>query len=53
MQKLKIIFYLLALGKTFQIWEPKNFEKFKILQEKKLIKIDLNLKWETKQKGEL
>ena len=30
-----------GLGKTFQIWDPKNFEKFKILARKKLIKIDL------------
>ena len=29
-----------GLGKTFQIWEPKNFENLKLLQEKKLIKID-------------
>ena len=28
-------------GKTFQIWEPENFEKFKAVARKKLFKIDL------------
>ena len=53
MQKLKIMFYLLVLGKTFQIWEPKNFEKFKIVARKKAYQNRSNLKWETKQKGEM
>ena len=30
-----------GLGKTFQIWEPKNFEKFKTFARKKLFKTDL------------
>ena len=30
-----------GLGKTFQMWEPKNFEKFKVVARKKLFKIDL------------
>ena len=42
-----------GLGKTFQIWEPKNFEKFKIEARKKAYQNRSNLKWETKQKGEL
>ena len=52
MQKLKTIFYLLV-WKTFQIWEPKNFEKFKIVARKKAYQNRSNLKWENKQKGEL
>tara|TARA_B100000963_G_scaffold254768_1_gene223398 strand:+ start:235 stop:699 length:465 start_codon:yes stop_codon:yes gene_type:complete len=42
-----------GLGKTFQIWEPKNFDKFKIFARKKAFKNRSNLKWENKQKGEL
>ena len=42
-----------GLGKTFQIWEPKNFEKFKIVARKKAYQNRSNLKWESKQKGEL
>ena len=42
-----------GLGQTFQIWEPKNFEKFKIVARKKAYQNRSNLKWETKQKGEL
>ena len=37
-----------GLGKTFQIWEPKNFEKFKIVARKKAFQNRSNLKWETK-----
>ena len=42
-----------GLGKTFQIWEPVNFEKFKIIARKKAYQNRSNLKWENKQKGEL
>ena len=42
-----------GLGKTFQIWEPKNFEKFKIFARKKAFQNRSNLKWENKQKGEI
>ena len=42
-----------GLGKTFQIWEPQNFEKFKIVARKKAFQNRSNLKWENKQKGEL
>ena len=42
-----------GLGKTFQIWEPKNFAKFKVFARKKAFQNRSNLKWENKQKGEL
>ena len=42
-----------GLGKTFQIWEPKNFEKFKIQARKKSYQNRSSLKWENKQKGEI
>ena len=42
-----------GLGKTFQIWEPKTFEKFKLLARKKAYQNRSNLKWENKQKGEM
>ena len=38
--KLKNNVLFVGLGKTFQIWEPKNFEKFKMLTRKRLFKID-------------
>ena len=41
-----------GLGKTFQIWEPKIFDKFKIQARKKAYQNRSNLKWENKQKGE-
>ena len=39
-------------GKTFQIWEPKNFEKFRAFARKKAFQNRSNLKWENKKKGE-
>ena len=42
-----------GLGKTFQIWEPKNFEKFKNVARKKAFQNRSNLKWDNKQKGEI
>ena len=42
-----------GLGKTFQIWEPKIFEKFKLLARKNAYQNRSNLKWENKQKGEM
>jgi MraZ protein len=42
----------IGLGKTFQIWEPNNFEKFKIIARKKAYQNRSNLKWENKQKGD-
>ena len=37
-----------GLGRTFQIWEPTNFEKFKLLARKKAFQNRSNLKWENK-----
>jgi MraZ protein len=51
--KIKNNVLFVGLGKTFQIWEPKHFEKFKIIARKKAYQNRSNLKWETKQKGEL
>ena len=42
----------IGLGKTFQIWEPKLFEKFKNVARKKAYQNRSNLKWENKQKRE-
>ena len=39
-------------GKTFQIWEPKLFEKFKIQARKKANLNRASLKWETQFKKE-
>jgi MraZ protein len=43
--KEKMIF--VGQGKTFQIWEPKLFEKFKFLARKKANLNRASLKWET------
>ena len=51
--KIKSNILFVGLGQTFQIWEPKNFEKFKNIARKKAYQNRSNLKWETKQKGEL
>ena len=51
--KIKNNVLFVGLGKTFQIWEPNNFEKFKTLARKKAFKNRSNLKWDNKQKGEL
>ena len=37
-----------GLGRTFQIWEPTNFDKFKSLARKKAFQNRSNLKWENK-----
>ena len=50
--KIKNNILFVGLGKTFQIWEPKVFEKFKVEAKKKAFKNRENLKWENKQKGE-
>ena len=42
-----------GLGNTFQIWEPKNFMKFKAFARKKAFQNRSNLKWDNKQKGEV
>ncbi len=51
--KIKNNVLFVGLGKTFQIWEPKSFEKFKVVARKKAYQNRSNLKWENKQKGEL
>ena len=50
--KIKNNILFVGLGKTFQIWEPKIFEKFKIIARKKAYQNRSSLKWENKQKGE-
>ena len=50
--KIKDNILFVGLGKTFQIWDPKNFEKFRALARKKAFQNRSNLKWENKQKGE-
>jgi len=42
----------IGLGKTFQIWNSKNFNKFKTIARKKAFQNRSNLKWENKQKRE-
>ena len=51
--KIKSNVLFVGLGKTFLIWEPKNFEKFKAFARKKAFQNRSNLKWDNKQKGEL
>ena len=48
--KIKNNILFVGLGKTFQIWEPKIFEKFKITARKKAYQNRSNLKWENNQK---
>ena len=50
--KIKSSILFVGLGKTFQIWEPKSFEKFKIVARKKAYQNRSNLKWDNKQTGE-
>ena len=50
--KIKNSILFVGLGKTFQIWEPKSFEKFKITAKKKAYQNRSNLKWDNKQTGE-
>ena len=49
--KIKNNILFVGLGKTFQIWEPIIFEKFKITARKKSYQNRSSLKWENKQKG--
>ena len=41
-----------GLGKTFQIWDPNIFEKYKVDAKKKAFKNRNNLAWENKKKKE-
>ena len=50
--KIKNNILFVGLGKTFQIWEPKVFEKFKVVARKKAYQNRSNLRWENKQKRE-
>ena len=51
--KIKTSVLFVGLGKTFQLWEPKSFDKFKTFARKKAFQNRSNLKWDNKQKGEL
>ena len=46
--KIKNIMLFVGQGKTFQIWEPTTFEKFKVNARKKSNNNRANLKWEQK-----
>ena len=50
--KIKQTMLFVGQGATFQIWEPKLFEKFKIQARKKANLNRASLKWETKFKKE-
>ena len=50
--KIKNNILFVGLGKTFQIWEPKSFEKFKIVARKNAYQNRSNLKWDNKLTGE-
>lgn len=50
--KIKSNVLFVGLGKTFQIWEPNNYEKFKAFAKKKAFQNRSNLKWDNNQKGE-
>jgi len=51
--KIKNNILFVGLGKTFQMWDPKIFEKFKIVARKKAYQNRSKLKWENNQKGEI
>ena len=50
--KIKNTMLFVGQGKTFQIWEPKLFEKFKAQARKKANLNRASLKWETQFKKE-
>ena len=50
--KIKNSILFVGLGKTFQIWDPKSFEKFKIVARKKAYQNRSNLKWDNNLTGE-
>ena len=43
--KIKTDILFVGLGKTFQVWDPKNFEKFKSFARKKALQSRSTLKW--------
>ena len=44
--KIKNNILFVGQGKTFQIWEPTTFEKFKVIAKKKANLNRASLKWE-------
>ena len=50
--KIKSNILFVGLGKTFQIWEPNIFEKFKVMARKKVFQNRSNLKWDNQLKGD-
>ena len=50
--KIKDSILFVGLGKAFQIWEPKNFEKFKVVARKKAYQNRSSLKWDNNITGE-
>ena len=50
--KIKHTMLFVGQGKTFQIWEPKLFEKFKLQARRKANLLRSSLKWETQFKKE-
>ena len=44
--KIKTDILFVGLGKTFQVWDPKNFEKFKSFARKKALQSRSALKWD-------
>ena len=44
--KIKTDILFVGLGKTFQVWDPKNFEKFKSFARKKALQSRSTLKWD-------
>ena len=46
--KIKNSILFVGQGKTFQIWEPNNYEKFKVTAKRKSNIHRSSLKWETK-----
>ena len=50
--KIKNSMLFVGQGKTFQIWEPTIFEKFRVRASKKSNTLRSSLKWELKQKNQ-
>ena len=44
--KIKSDILFVGLGRTFQVWSPKNFEKFKSFARKKALQNRSTLKWD-------
>ena len=51
MQKIKTNVLFVGLGKTFQIWSPEIFEKFKVKSRKKAFENRSNFKWNNNKEG--